>query len=101
MDGAEGIPGLLGDPGDLILPPGTKGQRGLGGDQGYPGIPGYDGTPGAKGNLGYPGFPGRKGEPVIWFFSLQIVFGNECISHTCSIVNRDTAFITFSSKRFI
>lgn len=42
MNGREGYPGESGDPGDLILPPGTRGRKGLLGDEGYPGSQGLD-----------------------------------------------------------
>lgn len=59
-----GAPGAVGEPGDIFIAPGLKGDKGL------PGLPGSTGRPGlagAPGRDGIPGAPGFKGEPVKTF----------------------------------
>lgn len=56
-----GAPGAVGEPGDVFLAPGLKGDQGQPGRPGSPGRPGLDGQPGRD---GFPGEPGLKGEPV-------------------------------------
>lgn len=56
-----GAPGAVGEPGDIFVAPGLKGDKGLPGAAGSPGRPGLDGQPGRD---GFPGEPGPKGEPV-------------------------------------
>lgn len=56
-----GAPGAVGEPGDIFVAPGLKGDKGLPGLPGSRGKPGLDGVPGRD---GLPGMPGLKGEPV-------------------------------------
>lgn len=56
-----GAPGAQGAPGDYLVAPGLKGDKGNPGLKGVRGSPGYNGDPGKD---GLPGFPGEKGEPV-------------------------------------
>lgn len=56
-----GSPGAQGEPGDIYVAPGLKGDKGLPGTTGERGFPGIDGIPGTDGR---PGQPGPKGEPV-------------------------------------
>jgi len=66
-----GAPGAQGEPGDVFVPPGLKGDKGSPGTTGVRGFPGVDGL---KGRDGRPGQPGAKGEPVsskIWLKSLR------------------------------
>ena len=75
-----GLPGRVGDSGDLIFPPKYGAVKGLPGDVGYrgnPGTPGQNGKPcfevycnlygaqtGLIGRSGIPGLPGMKGARV-------------------------------------
>lgn len=59
-----GAPGAVGEPGDVLIAPGLKGDKGL---PGLPGTPGRPGLGGAPGRDGIPGAPGVKGEPVKTF----------------------------------
>lgn len=56
-----GAPGAVGEPGDVFVAPGLKGEKGLPGVSGSPGRPGINGE---QGRSGIPGIPGVKGEPV-------------------------------------
>lgn len=56
-----GAPGAVGEPGDISIAPGLKGEKGLPGKPGSTGQPGVNGLPGRD---GFPGQPGFKGEPV-------------------------------------
>ena len=56
--GDAGLPGLKGQKGGLIVPPGTWGERG---EKGEPGITGEFGQPGPMGPPGYRGPVGSFG----------------------------------------
>lgn len=70
-----GAPGAVGEPGDIYIAPGLKGDKGL---PGLPGFPGRQGLDGQAGINGVPGPPGPKGEPVKAFI-YYLVFSQHYI----------------------
>lgn len=72
-----GAPGAVGEPGDIFVAPGLKGDKGL---PGVPGSPGRPGLNGEAGRTGIPGIPGLKGEPVSVFVCVcvYVVYCNLC-----------------------
>lgn len=84
-----GAPGAVGEPGDIYLAPGLKGDRGL---PGRPGSPGRQGSDGQAGIDGLPGVPGPKGEPVKTLIYLSFVVQSPLYLTICTFF-----FLNFKS----
>lgn len=74
LQGPQGAPGLIGqpgakgEPGEFYFDVRLKGDKG---DPGFPGQPGMPGRVGTSGRDGHPGLPGPKGSPVCLFLDFK------------------------------